>query len=90
MSKNLIVAKRWAVLYSHSDSGSKYSKRRVFMDYESALKCFNRGCNFIDSDYDGYNYVALLWSISDSVGYIPVACRDNLGCSWDIEEYADG
>lgn len=90
MKLERIVVRRWAVLYSHSDSGGNFSRRKIFKDYELAIKCFNRGCNYVDTDYDGYNYVALLWDCGDSCGFRLVAWRDNLGCAWDIEDYADG
>lgn len=90
MEKKHVVTQRWAVLYSHSDAGDNFSRKRIFVEYEIALMCFNRGCNFIDTDFDGYNYVALLWDCGDSVGFRPVAWRDNLGCSWDMEDYVDG
>lgn len=85
-----VVVKRWAVLYCHSTSNSKFSRREIFLDYKHAIMCFNRGCNYIDTDYDGYNYVALLWYCVDSVGFRPVAFRDNLGCAWDMEDTVDG
>lgn len=90
MELERIVVKRWAVLYSHSDAGSKFSQRRIFNDYKLAIACFTRGCNYMDTDYDGYNYVALLWDCGDCVGFRPVAWRDNLGCSWDIDDTVDG
>lgn len=90
MELERIVVRKWAVLYSHSDSGGNFSRRRIFDDYKLAIMCFNRGCNYIDTDYDGYNYVALFRDCGDSVGFRPIAWRDNLGCAWDIEENADG
>lgn len=90
MELERIVVKRWAVLYSHSDSVRKHLVSRVFEDYKLAIECFNRGCNYIDSDYDGYNYVALLWDCGDGDGFNPIAWRDNLGCAWDIEDFVDG
>lgn len=90
MELERIAVKRWAVLYCHSDVGNKFSQCRIFSDYKLALACFNRGCNYIDSDYDGYNYVALLWDLGDCFGFRPVAWRDNLGCAWDIEDIVDG
>lgn len=85
MKPEHVVVKKWAVLYTHSDSVIEFSMRRIFSDYESALMCFNRGCNFNDNDYDGYNYVALLFDSGDCVGFRQIAWRDNLGSAWDIE-----
>lgn len=90
MELERVVVKRWAVLYVHSDSGNKFLVRRIFRDYKLAIACFNRCCNYIDSDYDGYNYVALLWDVGDSVGFRPIFWRDNLGCAWDLEDSVNG
>lgn len=90
MLGNHVVKERWAVLYCHSTSNSKFSSRRIFKNYGLALELFSRGCNFIDADYDGYNYVALLWDDGEDLGFRPISWRDNLGCAWDLENYSDG
>lgn len=86
MSENRVVVQRWAVMYVHSTSDSKFSQRRIFKNYGPAIEMFARGTNYIDKDYDGYNYVALLWDDGGEVGFRPIAWRDNLGCAWDIED----
>lgn len=90
MEKKRVARKRWAVLYVHSDSGRKFSSRRIFSSYEDALTCFSKACNYLDSAYDGYEYVAMLADWGVGCGFTPLSWRDNLGCAWDIEDSVNG
>ena len=90
MEKKRVASGRWAVLYVSSDSCSKISLRCIFSFYEDALACFSKRCNYLDTAYDGYQYVALLYDWGDGCGFTPIAWRDNLGRAWDMEDIVDG
>lgn len=72
--------KTFAVLYCNRQGASMISVKRLYVRRTDAMRKFQKGVKFLEEDYDGYSYVALMHRVKLTEKDIEV---------WKMEAFAD-
>lgn len=81
LGRNITMSKKdYAILYCNRQGANMFSVKRSYVRRTDAMKKFQKGVKFLEEDYDGYSYVALMHRVKLTRNEVEV---------WKMEAFAD-